>query len=313
LIFFTNPTSAIINPLSPPAGWGNLAIPMNEIAYANPDVLVSTDWIAEHGSDPGIRLIESNEDVLLYDTGHIAGAVHIDWRTDLNDPLIRDYVSPADFSRVCSRHGITPETTCIFYGDKANWWACYALWVFRLFGHTKVKIMNGGRDKWVAEKRPLTRGKPSFPTAEYPVPPRRLDDEIRAFADEALAQTKAGKPLIDVRSPGEYKGEITHMPEYPQEGVLRGGHIPGAKSVPWKTAVNDDGTFRSAAELNRIYTVNCGLMKDQDIIAYCRIGERSSHTWFVLSYLLGYPHVRNYDGSWTEWGNRVRMPIERSI
>jgi thiosulfate/3-mercaptopyruvate sulfurtransferase len=286
---------------------------MKEIAYANPDVLVSTDWVAGHGSDPGFRLIESNEDVLLYDTGHIAGAVHIDWRADLNDPLIRDYVAPADFARVCSRHGITPETTCIFYGDKANWWACYALWVFRLFGHTKIKIMNGGRDKWVAENRPLTRGKPSYPSAAYPAPARRLDAEIRAFADEALAQSKAGRPLIDVRSPGEYKGEITHMPEYPQEGVLRGGHIPGAKSVPWKTAVNDDGTFRSAAELDRIYTVNCGLLKDQEIITYCRIGERSSHTWFVLSYLLGYPRVRNYDGSWTEWGNRVRMPIERSI
>jgi len=288
---------------------------MNEItepAYANPDVLVSTDWVAQHGADPGVRVIESNEDVLLYDTGHIAGAVHIDWHTDLNDPLVRDYVSPEAFAELCSRHGITPDTLCVFYGDKANWWACYALWVFRLFGHTNVKIMNGGRDKWTAEGRELTRGKVSYPHSHYPVPPKRLDDEIRAFADEALAQSKAGKPLIDVRSPGEYKGEITHMPEYPQEGVLRGGHIPGAKSVPWKNAVNDDGTFRSARELEKIYTQNCGLMKDQDIVAYCRIGERSSHTWFVLTYLLGYPKVRNYDGSWTEWGNRVRMPIERS-
>jgi thiosulfate/3-mercaptopyruvate sulfurtransferase len=172
--------------------------------------------------------------------------------------------------------------------------------------------MNGGRDKWMAEGRELTRGKASYPVSRYPVPARRLDNEIRAFADEALAQSQAGKPLIDVRSPGEYKGEITHMPEYPQEGVLRGGHIPGAKSVPWKTAVNDDGTYRSAAELTKIYSQNCGLLKGQDIIVYCRIGERSSHTWFVLTYLLGYPNVRNYDGSWTEWGNRVRMPIERS-
>jgi thiosulfate/3-mercaptopyruvate sulfurtransferase len=273
---------------------------------------VTTGWVAEHATDPSVRVIESNEDVLLYDTGHIAGAVHIDWHTDLNDPLVRDYISPEAFAKLCSRWGITPETTCVFYGDKANWWACYALWVFRLFGHTNVKIMNGGRDKWIAEGRALTREKPSYATSEYPVPARRLDDEIRAFADEALEQSKFGKPLIDVRSPGEYKGTITHMPEYPQEGVLRGGHIPGARSVPWKTAVNDDGTFRTPAELTKIYTENCGLEKGQDIIAYCRIGERSSHTWFVLTYLLGYPSVRNYDGSWTEWGNRVRMPIERS-
>jgi thiosulfate/3-mercaptopyruvate sulfurtransferase len=285
---------------------------MSDKAYAHPEVLVSTDWVAEHGSDPGVRIIESNEDVLLYDTGHIAGAVHIDWHTDLNDQLVRDYVSTEAFAALCSRHGITPDTTCVFYGDKANWWACYALWVFRLFGHTKVKIMNGGRDKWTAESRPLTREKPSYPASTYPVPARRLDMEIRAFADEALAQSRAGRPLIDVRSPGEFKGEITHMPEYPQEGVLRGGHIPGAKSIPWKTAVKEDGTFKSAADLDKIYTENCALKKDEEIIAYCRIGERSSHTWFVLTYLLGYPTVRNYDGSWTEWGNAVRRPIERS-
>ncbi|MEA3187422.1 MAG: thiosulfate/3-mercaptopyruvate sulfurtransferase [Chthoniobacter sp.] len=285
---------------------------MEDKNYAHPEVLVTTAWVAQHKDDAGIRIVESNEDVLLYSTGHIPGAVHIDWHADLNDPVVRDYVSCEKFAELCSSHGITPETTCVFYGDKANWWACYALWVFRLFGHTKVKVMDGGRDKWVSEGRELTREKPKFAASNYPVPAKRLDDEIRAFADEALAQSKSGRPLIDVRSPGEFKGEITHMPEYPQEGVLRGGHIPGARSVPWKTAVGEDATFKSAEELRKIYTENCGLKKEDDIIAYCRIGERSSHTWFVLHYLLGYESVRNYDGSWTEWGNSVRRPIEKS-
>jgi thiosulfate/3-mercaptopyruvate sulfurtransferase len=285
---------------------------MSSNTYAHPEVLVSTDWVAQHATDPGVRIIESNEDVLLFDTGHIPGAVHIDWHADLNDPLIRDYISTEAFAALASRWGITPDTTTVFYGDKANWWACYALWVFRLFGHTNVKIVNGGRDKWIAEGRELTREKPNYPASNYPVPAQRLDADIRAFADEALAQSKAGKPLIDVRSPGEFKGEVTHMPEYPQEGVLRGGHIPGAKSIPWKTAVNDDGTFRTPAELAKIYTENLGLKPNEEIVAYCRIGERSSHTWFVLTYLLGYENVRNYDGSWTEWGNSVRRPIERS-
>ncbi len=278
--------------------------------YAHPEVLVSADWLAEHGNE--VRIIESNEDVLLYDTGHIPGAVHIDWREDLQDHVIRDYISPEAFAAMCERNGIAPDTTCVFYGDKSNWWACYALWAFRLFGHEKVKILNGGRDKWIAEGRPLTREKPSYPHAKYPAPARRHDDDIRAFYDEALAHSRAKKPMVDVRSPGEYKGDITHMPEYPQEGVLRGGHIPGAKSVPWKRAANDDGTFKSAEDLRKIYEGEIGLKKEDDIVAYCRIGERSSHTWFVLSYLLGYPTVRNYDGSWTEWGNRVRSPIERS-
>jgi thiosulfate/3-mercaptopyruvate sulfurtransferase len=280
--------------------------------YAHPEVLVSTEWLAAHLDEPGTRLVESNEDVLLYDTGHIPGAVHIDWREDLQDPLVRDYITPEAFSSLCEKNGITPDTTVIFYGDKSNWWACYALWAFRLFGHTKVKLVNGGRDKWIKEGRPLTKEKPKPARATYPAPAKRHDDDIRAFADDALAQSKAGRPLIDVRSPGEFKGDVTHMPEYPQEGVLRGGHIPGAKSVPWKTAVNDDATFKSPADLTKIYTEGCGLKKDDEIIAYCRIGERSSHTWFVLTYLLGYPTVRNYDGSWTEWGNKVRAPIERS-
>jgi thiosulfate/3-mercaptopyruvate sulfurtransferase len=280
--------------------------------YAHPEVLVSTEWLANHLDDPAARIIESNEDVLLYDTGHIPGAVHIDWRQDLQDPLVRDYIAPDAFAELCARNGISRDTTCIFYGDKSNWWACYALWAFRLFGHEKVKILNGGRDKWIKEGRPLTKEKAHYPRGNYAVPSKRYDAEIRAFYEEALAQSQSGRPLIDVRSPGEYRGEITHMPEYPQEGVLRGGHVPRAKSVPWKMAVNDDGTFKTPAELEKIYSEGCGLKRGEDIVAYCRIGERSSHTWFVLTYLLGYPKVRNYDGSWTEWGNKVRAPIERS-
>ena len=284
-----------------------------ESQYAHSDALVTTAWVAEHLKDPSLLLIESNEDVLLYDTGHLPGAVHIDWQRDLQDATIRDYIQPEGFAALCSKHGITPETTCIFYGDKSNWWACYALWVFQLFGHDKVKVMDGGREKWIAEGRPLTREVPQAKPSAYPVPPVRRDAEIRAFYDDALAQSRSRKPLIDVRSPGEFKGLVTHMPEYPQEGVLRGGHIPGAESIPWKAAVNDDATFRSAAELRKIYVEDLGLRPDDEIIAYCRIGERSSHTWFVLKYLLGFKTVRNYDGSWTEWGNRVGAPIERSV
>jgi len=285
---------------------------MSTKQYAHPESLVETDWLAQHLNDSGLRIVESNEDVLLYETGHIPGAVHIDWRRDLQDALVRDYITPQAFAELCIQNGITPETTVVFYGDKSNWWACYALWAFRLFGHDKVKILNGGRDKWVAEKRALTREKTKVTPARYPVPNKRRDSEIRAFYEDALAFSQKKLPLIDVRSPGEFKGEVTHMPEYPQEGVLRGGHIPGAKSVPWKTAVKDDGTFKSAEELAKIYLEECALSLEKEVVAYCRIGERSSHTWFVLTYLLGLKNVRNYDGSWTEWGNRVRAPIERS-
>jgi thiosulfate/3-mercaptopyruvate sulfurtransferase len=279
-------------------------------AYAKPDVLVSTDWVADHLHDPNLRLVESNEDVLLYSTGHIPGAVHIDWQTDLNDPTVRDYVNPEKFAALLSRHGITPDTTVIFYGDKNNWWATYAFWVFQLFGHTKAKVMDGGRLKWVEEKRELSTETPNYPASNYPVP-HRDDTKIRAFREDVLQHIAAKKPLVDVRSPGEYKGELLHMPNYPQEGSLRGGHIPGAKNVPWARAANADGTFKSADELKAIYEGEIGLNANEDVIAYCRIGERSSHTWFVLTYLLGYPNVRNYDGSWTEWGNAVRLPIEK--
>ena len=279
--------------------------------YAHPEAIVSTEWVAAHLADPNVRIIESNEDVLLYDTGHIRGAVHVDWRRDLNDQTVRDYLDPKRFAELLGRIGVTPETTIVFYGDKSNWWACYALWVFSLFGHKDLRILNGGRDKWIAEKRELVREVPKYAQTQYPVPPLRDDETIRAFYDETLAQSKAGKPLIDVRSPGEFKGEITHMPEYPQEGVLRGGHVPGAKSVPWKTAANDDGTFKSVEELKKIYVDNLAFKPSEPTVVYCRISERSSHTWFVLTKLLGFPYVKNYDGSWTEWGNRVRAPIQK--
>ena len=284
---------------------------MNETSsYAQPDVLVSTAWLADHLHDPDVRLAESNEDVLLYETGHIPGAVNIDWHNDLNDPLVRDYISPAKFAELMRRHGITPETTVIFYGDKNNWWATYAFWVFQLFGHTNAKLLDGGRAKWIAEGRELSRERPSYPRSSYPLPTRD-DAAIRAFRDDVLKQIVAGKPLVDVRSPAEFKGELLHMADYPQEGSLRGGHIPGAKSVPWARAANPDGTFKSAEDLRAIYEQEQGLKAEDGVITYCRIGERSSHTWFVLTYLLGYPNVRNYDGSWTEWGNGVRLPIER--
>ena len=284
---------------------------MSNTEYAHPEALVSTEWVAAHLADPNVRIIESNEDVLLYDTGHIPGAVHVDWRRDLNDQTIRDYLEPKGFADLLGRIGVTPEMTIVFYGDKSNWWACYALWVFSLVGHKDLRIVNGGRDKWIAEKRQLVREVPKYAQTQYPVPPLRDDETIRAFYEEALAQSKAGKPLIDVRSPGEFKGEITHMPEYPQEGVLRGGHVPGAKSVPWKTAANDDGTFKSVEELKKIYVDNLAFKPSEPTVVYCRIGERSSHTWFVLTKLLGFPYVKNYDGSWTEWGNRVRSPIQK--
>lgn len=277
--------------------------------YAHPEALVSTDWVADHLGDPGVRLVESNEDILLYNTGHIPGAVKIDWVSDLNDPLIRDYLDAQQFAQLLSSKGIGPDTTVVFYGDKNNWWATYAFWVFQLFGHTNARIMNGGRKKWEEEGRSLTKDVPAYPAVDYPVP-QRDDSQIRAFREQVREHIKAQGTLVDVRSPGEYKGELLHMPDYPQEGALRGGHIPGARNIPWAKAANDDGTFKSVAELKALYEGE-GVTPDKDVIAYCRIGERSSHTWFVLTYLLGYQNVRNYDGSWTEWGNLVGAPIER--
>lgn len=283
---------------------------MNDKNYVHPEMLVSTEWVAAHLNDTeNVRLVESNEDVLLYSTGHIPNAVHIDWIADLNDPVRRDYIGREEFEALMARNGIANETTVVFYGDKNNWWAAYALWVFQLFGHERVKIMDGGRQKWIAEGRELTREAPQFPAAAYRAQ-ERADEKIRAFRDDVFEHLEANKPLVDVRSPQEYRGELLHMPGSPQEGALRGGHIRGAVNVPWSRAVNEDGTFKSVEALREIYEGEQGLKPEDDVIAYCRIGERSSHTWFVLTYLLGYPSVRNYDGSWTEWGNLVGAPIE---
>ncbi|MEO8334670.1 MAG: sulfurtransferase [bacterium] len=278
--------------------------------YAHPEALVSTQWLAEHLSDANVRILESDEDVLLYDMGHIPHAHKIDWHTDLNDQLQRDYVSRAEFETLLRRLGIDESTTVVFYGDKNNWWATYALWIFRLFGFTNVKILDGGRAKWEEEGREMNTDVATVTPSSYTAPERN-DEPIRAFMSDVRKHVDSKGKLIDVRSPDEFSGKKLHMPDYPQEGAMRGGHIPGAKSVPWARAANADGTFKSADELRAIYQAEAGLAPGDDVVAYCRIGERSSHTWFVLSYLLGYDTVRNYDGSWTEWGNAVRAPIER--
>lgn len=284
---------------------------INERGYAHSDVLVSTDWVAEHLSDPNIRLVESNEDPLLYSSGHIPGAVEVDWAKHLNDQLRRDYLQHGQLAELMSSIGVTPNTTIVLYGDKNNWWATYAFWVFTLFNHSKLKIMDGGRVKWEKEGRSLTREVSRYTPTSYPAQ-KRDDFTNRAFREQVFAHIQTRGKLVDVRSPDEYSGARLHMENYPNEGALRGGHIPGARNVPWAKAVNpEDGTFKTFNELSSLYQSEQSLAPDDDIIAYCRIGERSSHTWFVLKYLLGYSKVRNYDGSWTEWGNLVGAPIER--
>jgi len=277
--------------------------------YAYPDYLVDTEWVAEHLKDPAVRIVESDEDALLYEQGHIPGAVKVDWFTSLQHPIRRDFLSVKDLEQLFSNLGIGNDTTVVLYGDKSNWFATYAFWLFRYHGHEKLKIMNGGRAKWEMEGRLLTKDVPGYPKTNYQA--KESDPDIRAFREDVFAQIEQGKPLVDVRSPKEYSGELLHMPGYPQEGATRGGHIPGAMNIPWAQATNEaDSTFKSPQALRELYEGR-GITPEKDIIAYCRIGERSSHTWFVLTYLLGYPKVRNYDGSWTEWGNLVNAPIEK--
>jgi thiosulfate/3-mercaptopyruvate sulfurtransferase len=277
--------------------------------YAYPDVLVETGWLSEHLEDPAIRVAEISEDVTLYEQGHIPGSVHFNWKSQLQDPVRRDWVSKDQFEALLGTHGIGNDTTVILYGDKNNWFATYTFWLFRIYGGERVKILNGGRGKWIAEGRPLTKAVPTYPKAAFRA--READFTIRAFRDQVLE--RLGKPtvaLVDVRSPQEYSGELIAMPAYPQEGAQRGGHIPAAQNIPWAQNVREDGTFKSPPELRALYEAK-GVTPDKEVIAYCRIGERSSHTWFTLKYLLGYPTVRNYDGSWTEWGSLVGVPIEK--
>ena len=287
---------------------------MSEIAdrgYAHSDVLVSTSWVADHADDANVRIVESNEDQLLYPAGHVQGAVQIDWAADLNDQVRRDYLGRSGFDALLSRNGIDKDSTVVFYGDKSNWWATYAYWVLQLFGHTNAKVMDGGRLKWELEKRPLTRDVPTYNATSYRAPERN-DTKVRVFRDGVMEHLNSGRALVDVRSPAEFTGERLHMEDYPNEGALRGGHLPGAKNVPWARAANpEDGTFKDAAELRAIYIDEQGLKNGDDVVVYCRIGERSSHTWFVLTNLLGFDKVRNYDGSWTEWGNLVNVPVEK--
>ena len=283
---------------------------ISERGYANPKVLVSTEWVADHLEDPNVRIVESNEDPLLYATNHIPGAVEVDWTNDLNQQIVRDYLEQEEFQNLMRRIGVEQDTTVVFYGDKSNWWACYAFWIFELFDHASAKIMDGGRLKWEQEGRRMTVDVPSYAPTLYSAP-RRDDHRVRAFRHRVEDHVMAGGKLVDVRSVEEFTGKRLHMPEYPNEGALRGGHIPGAVNVPWELAANEDGTFKTADELRAIYVEGHGLREDDDIVAYCRIGERSSHTWFVLQHLLGFKTVRNYDGSWTEWGNLVGAPIER--
>jgi thiosulfate/3-mercaptopyruvate sulfurtransferase len=279
--------------------------------YAKPEVLVDTQWVAEHAADPNVRLIEVDVDTTSYDSGHIKGAVGLNWKTDLQQQPVRDAISKEQLEALFSRLGIANDHTVVAYGDNNNWFAAWAFWLLKYYGHADVRLMNGGRAKWVAEGRELVADKASYPatrsTAKTP------DASVRALRDLVMDATKrADRQLVDVRSPKEFSGELLAPENLPQEGAQRGGHIPGAKNIPWSQAVKEDGTFKSADELRELYGAK-GVSLERETIAYCRIGERSSHTWFVLTYLLGYPKVRNYDGSWTEWGSLIGAPIEKGV
>jgi thiosulfate/3-mercaptopyruvate sulfurtransferase len=277
--------------------------------YVAADALVDTAWVAQHLDDPTVRLVEVDVDTSAYETGHIPGAVGWNWQTQLCDTLRRDVPAKAELEKLLGESGIAPETTVVLYGDNNNWFAAWAFWHLTMFGHRDVRIMDGGRKKWEAEGRPMTTAVPQHRATHYQA--KDPDHSIRAFRDQVLSSVGVpGKAFVDVRSLREYSGELLAPENLPQEGAQRGGHIPGAVNIPWSQAVHDDGTFKSADELRELYGSK-GITPDKEVIAYCRIGERSSHTWFVLKYLLGYPNVRNYDGSWTEYGSLVGVPIER--
>ncbi|MBA2286988.1 MAG: sulfurtransferase [Ktedonobacteraceae bacterium] len=277
--------------------------------YVHPEVLVDADWVQAHLNDPKVRLIEVDVDTKGYDQGHIPGAVGFNWQKELQDQVVRAPVDKEHLEDLLSRAGVSNDTTVVLYGDNNNWFAAWALWLLKYYGHQDVRLLDGGRVKWLADKREITTELPSYPRTQYHA--AQPDTDIRALRDFVFGKVGAqGVALVDVRSPGEYSGELLAPANLPQEGAQRGGHIPGAANVPWASAVREDGTFKSADELSAIYKGK-GVTPDKEVIAYCRIGERSSHTWFALHYLLGYPKVRNYDGSWTEWGSLIGAPIEK--
>ncbi|MEZ2121536.1 MULTISPECIES: sulfurtransferase [unclassified Corynebacterium] len=278
--------------------------PQEKKGYANPERLVEADWLSARLGGKGLKVVESDEDLLLYDIGHIPGAIRIDWRRELNDPVKRDFISPEAFAELMRTKGISRDDTVVIYGDKSNWWASFTLWVFELYGHPDVRLLNGGRDAWMAEERETSYVVPDYPRTDYPVPELN-ESELRAFVDDTLAQIGNG-PLVDVRSPSEYAGEEVPPESSPWEFVMRGGHIPTAVNIEWNRSVHPNSRFRSRAELEEIYS---DLDPEKPTIVYCRVGDRGAHTWFVLKHLLGFRAIRNYDGSWIEWGNMVRMPI----